>query len=349
MAVEQPATADREGAPPARGVRARGASSRAAAILLGRPETGAILGTVVFFVIFSFWADHFLERPALAGILNIAAELGIVAMAVTLLMIAGHFDLSVGSVLGFSSMVVPYLMVNQELDSVLAVVAAFAVSIGIGLLNGAVVILTRIPSFIVTLGALLIWRGAILGISGGFPVIVPRDDPIFNVFSYRVETGVFAQFNISALWFLAVMVVLTFVLLRTRFGNWAFAAGGNERSARSMGVPVDRVWITLFVLTACAACLAGIVQVGRFNSVEPLRGQLLELDAIAAAVIGGARLNGGYGSIVGTAFGCLLVAIIRVGLPLSGVASYWLNIFIGGLIIAAVVLNTVLGRSRPQI
>lgn len=349
MAVEQPAPAEREAALPARGARARGAWSRATGVLVGRPETGAVLGTVVFFIIFSVWADHFLERPALAGVLNIAAELGIVAMAVTLLMIAGHFDLSVGSVLGFSSMLVPYLMVNQELASFPAVLIAFAAAIAIGLLNGFLVVMTRIPSFIVTLGSLLIWRGAILGISGGFPVLVPREDPLFKVFSHRVETGPFQQFNISALWFFGVMLVLTFVLLRTQFGNWSFAAGGNERSARSMGVPVDRVWIMLFVLTAFSACIAGIVQVGRFNSVEPLRGQLLELDAIAAAVIGGARLNGGYGSIVGTAFGCLLVAIIRVGLPLAGVASYWLNIFIGGLIIGAVVLNTVLGRSRPQV
>ena len=294
MAVEQPA-ADREAAPAVRGARAGTVWSRISGLLVGRPETGAVLGTIVFFVLFAFWADHFLERPALAGVMNIAAELGIVAMAVTLLMIAGHFDLSVGSVLGFSSMLVPYLMTNQEMASGPAVLIAFGVSVGIGLLNGALVVLTRIPSFIVTLGSLLIWRGAILGISGGFPVLVEREDPLFKVFSNRIESGPFQQFNVSALWFFGVMVVLTFVLLRTQFGNWSFAAGGNERSARSMGVPVDRVWILLFVLTASAACLAGIVQVGRFNSVEPLRGQLLELDAIAAAVIGGARLNGATG------------------------------------------------------
>ena len=319
-------------------------------LLVGRPETGALIGTVVMFVAFSLAApDQFLSRTAQAGVMNQAAELGIVAMAITLLMIAGHFDLSVGSVLGMSSMLVPYLMVTYEMSSVLTVLIAFAVAISIGAANGILVITTRIPSFIVTLGTLLIWRGVILVISKGFPVLVPRQDPIFSFFSNRLETGPFAQFNISALWFFGVMVVLTFVLLRTRFGNWTFASGGNERSARSMGVPVDRVWVSLFILTATCACLAGIIQVGRFNSVEPLRGQLLELDAIAAAVIGGARLNGGYGSIVGTALGALMIGMIRVGLPLAGVASYWLNVAIGGLIIIAVIVNTIAGRSRPQV
>jgi simple sugar transport system permease protein len=361
MAVEQPAPAGRDAALSARPSRAQGAWSRVRPLLLGRPETGAVLGTLIFFGYFALTdltnrslpgidpADHFLERPALAGVMNIAAELGIVAMAVTLLMIAGHFDLSVGSVLGFSSMLVPYLMVNHETASGLAIAIAFACAMGMGLVNAAIVIVTRIPSFIVTLGFLLIWRGVANGVSGGFPVLVPRDDPIFDAFSHRVDSGPFAQYNVSALWFLAGVLVLTFVLLRTKFGNWTFAVGGNERAARSMGVPVDRVWLLLFVLTATSACLAGIIQVGRFNSVEPTRGTLLELDAIAAAVIGGARLNGGYGSIVGTAFGCLLVATIRVALPLSGIGDYWLNIVIGGLIILAVVVNTLLGRSRPQV
>jgi simple sugar transport system permease protein len=361
MAVEQPAGPGGEAVLPARGARSRGLWARARPLLVGRPETGALIGTLIFFAYFALtdvtgWSlpvmeptEHFLERPALAGIMNQAAELGVVALAITLLMIAGHFDLSVGSVLGFSSMLVPYLMVNQEMTGGLAVLIAFACAIGMGLLNGAIVVLTRIPSFIVTLGFLLIWRGAANEISGGFPVLVPREDATFDAFSHRVESGFFEAYNISALWLLGLAVVLTFVLLRTKFGNWSFAAGGNERAARSMGVPVDRVWITLFVLTASAACLAGIIQVGRFTSVEPTRGTLLELDAIAAAVIGGARLNGGYGSIVGTLFGCLLVSMIRVALPLSGISGAWLAIVIGALIIAAAVVNTLAGRSRPQI
>ncbi|MDQ4030156.1 MAG: ABC transporter permease, partial [Actinomycetota bacterium] len=265
------------------------------------------------------------------------------------LMIAGHFDLSVGSVLGLSSMLVPYMMVNWGTPGWLAVLAAIGVAMSIGFLNGLVVVTMRIPSFIVTLGTLLIWRSILLVISKGFPIAVPKDDPVFDFFSHRFTTGPLRGFQVSVLWFLGVILVLTFVLLRTRFGNWTFAAGGNERAARAMGVPVDRVWILLFMLTALGACLTGLIQVGRFNTVEATRGQLLELQAIAAAVIGGARLNGGYGSVLGAALGALMIAMIQQGLVLSGIASYWLNFAIGGLIIGAVILNQVLGRSRPQV
>jgi simple sugar transport system permease protein len=349
MAVEEQPTsplAEPEAAP-RRG--ARGAWSAVRGLLVGRPETGALFGAVVMFIIFSIAADNFLTRTNLAGMTNIAAELGIVAMAITLLMVAGHFDLSVGSVLGFSSMLVPYLMVNYDYPSYVAFLIAIAVASSIGLLNGLLVVTTRIPSFIVTLGALLIWRGVLLVISEGFPVRVPQEDFLFDVFSHRFESGPFAQFRVATFWYLAVIIVLSFLLLRTRFGNWTFAAGGNERAARSMGVPVDRVWLILFVMTALAACLTGLIQVGRFNTVESTRGQLLELQAIAAAVIGGARLNGGYGSVLGAALGAYMVAMIQVGVVLAGIASYWLQVFYGGLIITAVVANQLLGRSRPQL
>jgi simple sugar transport system permease protein len=343
------AVAEREAAPPVRGARwwtsLRG-------LLLGRPETGALFGAAVMFFVFAFIApsrDDFLGRGNLVGIGSIAAELGIVAMAVTLLMIAGHFDLSVGSVLGLSSLLVPYLIVNYEFPSWLALLVAIGVAVSLGLVNGVLVVVTRIPSFIVTLGTLLIWRGIVNGISGGGVVSVPRGDPLFDFFAYRFQSGPFRGFQVSLLWFLAVCAVLTFVLLRTRFGNWTFGAGGNERAARSMGVPVDRVWLVLFVVTALAACLTGLIQVGRFSVVEATRGQGYELEAIAAAVIGGARLNGGYGSVLGAALGAIMIAMIRQGLVLSGIASYWLNVAIGGLIIGAVIVNQVLGRSRPQI
>jgi simple sugar transport system permease protein len=247
-----------------------------------------------------------------------------------------------------SSLLVPYLMVNQELPSYLALLIAFLVAGSIGFLNGTLVVLTRLPSFIVTLGTLLFWRGIVLVISEGFPINVPRDDPIFDFFAHRFQSGPFAQFNVSAIWFFAVIVVLSYVLLRTPWGNWIFAAGGNERSARALGVPVDRLWIGLFVLTGLAAGLAGVIQVGRFTSVEATRGDGLELFAIAAAVIGGARLNGGYGSVIGTAFGALMIAMIEQGLVLSGVQSYWLRVAIGVLIVGAAIVNQVVGRSRPQ-
>jgi simple sugar transport system permease protein len=350
MAIdEQAPLAEREAARPARGGRWWAATR---GLLIGRPETGALFGAITMFVIFAFIApssDTFTSRLALAGMASITAELAIVSMAVTLLMISGHFDLSVGSVLGFTSFLVPYLMLNYGYPALLAVVVALAVAMSIGFVNGLLVVTTRIPSFIVTLGTLLIWRGVLFGLSGGTQLQVPRENRIFDVFSYRLEDGFFRGYQVSALWFLGVMAVLSFALLRTRFGNWIFAAGGNERSARAMGVPVDRVWLVLFIVSASAAALTGLIQVGRFGVVEATRGANLELQAIAAAVIGGARLTGGYGSVVGAALGAAMIAMIQQGLVLSGIASYWLNVAIGSLIIGAVILNQILGRSRPQI
>ena len=301
------------------------------------------------FTFFAFYADNFTTRTSLAGLASITAELGILSAGVTLLMIAGHFDLSVGSVLGFSSVIAPYLILNYETNPFVAVLVAVGAAISIGFLNGVLVVGTRIPSFIVTLGTLLIWRSVLLRITEGFPVAVDKDTLVFKLFSYRIEEGFFRGYQVSFLWFIGVVVVLSFLLLRTRFGNWIFAAGGNERSARSMGVPVDRVWIILFIVTALCACLMGLIQVGRFNTVEATRGTGLELQAIAAAVVGGARLNGGYGSVLGAGLGAAMIAMIQQGLVLSGIANYWLNFAVGLLIIIAVIINQQLGRSRPQI
>jgi simple sugar transport system permease protein len=347
MAVEEQAPpAEREAPRPSRG---GGWQATARGLLIGRPETGALFGAILMFVFFAFYADNFTTRTSLAGLASITAELGIVSMGVTLLMIAGHFDLSVGSVLGFSSVIAPYLILNYDTNPYVAVLAAIGVAISIGVINGLLVVGTRIPSFIVTLGTLLIWRSVLLRVTEGFPVAVDKDTLVFRLFSHRIEDGFFRGYQVSFLWFLSVLVLLSFLLLRTRFGNWIFAAGGSERSARSMGVPVDRVWIILFVITALCACLAGLIQVGRFNTVEATRGQTLELTAIAAAVVGGARLNGGYGSVLGAALGAAMIAMIQQGLVLSGIASYWLQFAVGLLIIVAVIANQKLGRSRPQI
>ena len=317
--------------------------SAALDIFRGRPEAGALGATVAIFVLFSVWADNFLSVDSFSSTMNIAAELGIVAMAVTLLMIAGEFDLSVGSVLGISSVLVPYLYQEMALQAGSAVLIAFVAAALTGVVNGTIVIRTRIPSFIVTLGMLLFWRGVLFVVTQGFPISVPQGETVFDFFSARI-----GGISVSALWFLAVLLGFTYVLQKTKQGNWIFASGGNESAAREMGVPVDRVRLGLFVLTALTAALSGVIQVGRFSSVDANRGEGLELEAIAAAVIGGSRLSGGYGSVVGTALGCLMIGMIRNGLALAGVASYWYEAIIGLLIIGAVIINRLVGRSGER-
>ena len=300
------------------------------------------------FVFFSLYADHFTTRTSLAGLASITAELGIVSMGVTLLMIAGHFDLSVGSVLGFSSVIGPYLILNYGTSPWVAVLASVGVAITIGLVNGVLVVGTRIPSFIVTLGTLLIWRSLLLRLTEGFPVAVDKNLLVYKIFSYRIESGFFRGYQVSFLWFLGVLLLLSFLLLRTRFGNWILPRAGTSArrlDGRSRRPRLDHPLHHYRALRVPG----GSIQVGRFNTVEATRGQTLELTAIAAAVIGGARLNGGYGSVLGAGLGAAMIAMIQQGLVLSGIASYWLQFAVGVLIILAVILNQALGRTRPQI
>jgi simple sugar transport system permease protein len=303
--------------------------------LVGRPEGGVVAATLCVFVFFAVWADDFLTTESIASTLALTAELGIVAMAITLLMIAGEFDLSVGSVLGMSSVLVPWLVTTHDVPVAVAVLAGFAAALSIGFLNGILVVTTKIPSFIITLGALLFWRAVVFVITKGFPISVPEGGILFDIFSYRFSNGLY----VSAFWFVGIAVALAFVLSRMKLGNWIYASGDNEGAARGMGVPVARLRLGLFMLTAAAAGLVGMIQLSRFGSVDSNRGTGLELETIAAAVIGGGRLSGGYGSVLGTALGCLMIGMIRNGLALAGVASYWYNGIVGLLLVLAVVIN----------
>lgn len=308
------------------------------------PEIGAIGAALSVFVFFAVTTPNFLTVASVSSMLIVAAEIGVIAIPMTLLMISGHFDLSAGSVLGFSSLLLPVLVVNHGVQADVALLAAFAAALAIGWLHGAITVHFGLPSFIVTLGGLLFWRAATFVMTGGFPLSLPKQPGIISAFSFPLGRGFYA----SALWFAAFACIFGFVLARTRFGNWVFAAGGNERAARSLGVPVDRVWIWLFVLTAAGASIAGFMQVGRFNSVDALRGAGIEQQVIAAAVIGGVRLTGGYGSVIGTALGCLMFGMIRNGLVLAGLGSYWFEGITGLILVGAVIVNQWLARGAGE-
>lgn len=310
--------------------------------LAERSAFGAAMAGLVTFAAFVIIAPNFLSANAITSILAIAAELGIVAVGVTLLMIGGEFDLSVGSVLGLSALSVPLLM-SFGLPAILAVLIGFLIAATVGAINGVIVARTLAPSLIVTLGALFFWRGVVLMLTGGFPVAVQRDDPLFVLFSSKIY-GV----NVSVIWLVAVVLLGSFLLYRTRLGNWIFATGGNPTAARQMGVPTGRVKITLFVIASMLAALAGMIQMTRFGSVDALRGQGVELVAIAATVIGGTRLQGGAGSVWGTAFGVTTLAMIELGLLLAGIPGYFYQATVGLLLILAVLINLYIGRGAAR-
>ena len=301
------------------------------------PEIGAFIGFVAVFILFSLLTSKFLTLNNLAGVLSVTAELGIVGIGVTFLMISGEFDLSVGSIMGVGGMTLAYLT-NVSVPQPLGLVAALVFCAFIGWVNGTITIRARIPSFITTLGALMLWRGLLFAVTRGFPITYRGDQTVLM----RVMNGRFldAGFFASAFWFVLVGVIGAIILNKTKYGNSTFATGGNQTAARALGVNVDRVKLTNFIVCSMLAGLVGIIQYSRFSSVQPTMGEGMELQAIAAAVIGGSLLTGGRGSIIGTMIGALLMGMIRSGLVLAGAPPFWYRAFIGIILVAAVIINT---------
>ena len=300
-----------------------------------KPEAGAMMAAIIVFIFFSIFAEKFLSTRIFANVFLLTAELGLVAIGVTLLMIAGDFDLSVGSVFGLSAGVC-ILMLNAGVPGLAAVLLTLLIAGAIGALNGVMVTQLRIHSLIITLGGLMFYRGMVLAMTGGFPLRLERSlrPEMLDVFSTR-----FDFIPASFLWLLGIVTLFGFLLNYSQLGNWIFATGGDRSAAREMGVPTTQVKITMFGLASSLAAFAGIVQMARFNSIDALRGDGMELEAVLAVVVGGTSLNGGYGSVVGAVLGVLMLAMIKQGLILMGIDAFWYRAGIGLVLIVAAVVN----------
>jgi simple sugar transport system permease protein len=312
--------------------------------LINRPELGAVTGAILVWILFAVLAGDrgFLTLRGTATYLEVAAQVGIVGSAVALLMIAGEFDLSVGSMVGAAGMIVAIGIGEFGWPVWLAILAAFAFALVIGFINGYIVVRTRLPSFIVTLGTLFILRGLTIGVTrtvvgstqvGGLNAQTEGD------FISALFTTQIGPFDAAIVWWLGLAAVATYVLMRTTFGNWIFGTGGNPIAARNVGVPVGRVKIMLFMATAASAALLAVIQVLGAGSGDVLRGEQKEFEAIITAVIGGTLLTGGYGSAIGAIFGALTLGITRQGLFFAGISSDWYQAFLGVLLLSAVLVN----------
>lgn len=316
--------------------------------LLVRPEMGAVAGSIVVWLFFALVAGRsgFLSLGGTATYLQVAAELGIMAVPVALLMIAGEFDLSIGSILGATGMILSALAVQLNWNIWFSIPVAILFALIIGFANGYLVLRTGLPSFIVTLGTLYIVRGATVG---GTRLLTGRTQigGLDKVPGYAVAKTVFAStisiggtnFAISIIWWLLVAAFATWILLRTPFGNWIFGCGGNVQAARNVGVPVDRVKITLFMGTALAACLVAIIQAVAFTGSDVLRGTGQEFFAIIAVVVGGTLLTGGYGSAIGAVLGALIFGMVRQGIVFARVDADWFQVVLGFMLLIAVLVN----------
>jgi simple sugar transport system permease protein len=317
--------------------------------LLARPELGAAAAAMLVWVVFAIVAGPpFRSLEGSAAVLNAAAPLGILAVAVALLMIAGEFDLSIGSIIGCAGMTI--MLLTRHFDWALwpAVGVALLLSLTIGFGNGYLVVRTGLPSFIVTLGTLFAFRGLTIAVSR---LLTRRTQlgGLDEVGGYGPAQALFGgdiagPFRVSVLWWLMLAALATWVLLRTRFGNWIFAAGGAPEAARKMGVPVARVKIALFMTTALAAWLVAVIQAVRFTGADALRGEQQEFRAIIAVVIGGTLLTGGYGSAIGAVLGALIFGMVQQGIVITGVDADWFQVFLGVMLVAAVIFNNFVGR-----
>lgn len=318
---------------------------RGLARILLRPEFTAVAGTAIVFAYFalSVGAEGFLSETGVRNFLAVAAELGIIAALVTLLLIAGEFDLSVGAMVGTGTILFAYPITEWGWPMLPSLLLAFGGACVIGLVNGFIIVKSGVPSFIVTLAMLFVLTGATLAITtqltGATQIFSIREtvgrDPLLGLFD-----GSLLGLPVAVYWWFAVTLLAAVVLDRTKIGNWIYATGGDREAARKTGVPVNKVKIGLFMATASAATLVAVLIVFVGDSADVSAGANLELQAAAAAVIGGAMITGGYGSPIGTAFGALLFGMVSQGFFYTSIDNNWFQAFLGAMLLAAVLLNT---------
>jgi simple sugar transport system permease protein len=326
--------------------REKSALARTFEQIISAREFGPFILLSVLIIVFSLSAPAFLSARNLTNILAFTPELGIIALGMTMLLISGEFDLSVGSIFGFC----PVLMFTLFNQGVMPIEAAFVVSLVVaalfGLFSGIMVTKVKISSFLVTLSMLLIVRGIALYITNGFPSRTwNAETPFTNLLIGTIqpaEGGI--TIYASLIWFILFAVILNYVLVGTKFGNWVRATGGNSNAAKARGVNIDRTRIVLFVLSAILAGFAGIINAFRTSSANPNNGTGYELEVIAMVVIGGTSLYGGSGTIIGTIIGVFILRLMRNGIIMVGVPGLAYDAFIGIIILAMMSLHAFVER-----
>jgi ribose transport system permease protein len=326
--VERDATAARSGT-----------GTRSQAMLLSARQFGTVIGLVVLCATLWILTPHFLT---LSNLLNVAEQTSInatVAVGMTFVILSAGIDLSVGSIVALSGVVLG-MALQAGYPLVLALAAALVAGFACGVTNGTLISWGRLPPFIVTLGTMSIARGAALLATEGRPI--SGFDPSFR----SLATGRIGFIPAPVIVMAVVYVIAHVLLTRTTFGRYVYAIGGNEEATRLSGVPVRFHKTMIYGVSGLTSAVAAVVLTARLNSAQPIAGIMYELDAIAATVIGGTSLMGGEGTLGGTLVGALIMGVLRNGLNLLGVSSFLQQIVIGGVIVVAVLLDTILKRKH---
>ena len=319
--------------------------------LVLRPEIGSLIGAVILFVLFAASSNEFYSLAGISNWLDPASLFGIMAVAVALLMIGGHFDLSAGVMTGTAGLATAIMTTQWGLNIWVALLVSLAICLGIGFTNGYLVTRTGLPSFIITLATFLMLQGLNLAVtklitgtvSVGGMAQVPFYDSVRPLFASKINIfGV--DFKIQILWWVLVTAIGAWVLAKTRFGNWTFATGGDPVASRNVGVPAARTTIMLFMIVGACAWLVGTLKLMEQTSVQTSQGFGEELIYIVAAVIGGCLLTGGYGSVIGAAIGALIFGMTSQGIVYAGLDSDWFKFFLGAMLLLAVLSNQYVRR-----
>lgn len=314
--------------------------------LLLRPEIGALFGAIAIFIFFLIVAPPFRTPEALATVLYASSTIGIMACGVAVLMIGGEFDLSTGVAVTFSSLAASMLAYNLHLNVWLGAFLALILALAVGFFNGFLVMKTRIPSFLITLSTFLMLTGINLAVTklvtGQVATPSISDMQGFDS-AHKVFASSFTLFGVSVrmtvVWWILFTLVATWVLMRTRVGNWVFAVGGNQDSARAVGVPVTRVKIGMFMFVGFCAWFVGMHLLFAFDTVQSGQGVGNEFFYIIAAVVGGCLLTGGYGTAIGAAIGAFIFGMVNQGIVYAGWNPDWFKFFMGAMLLFAVIAN----------
>ena len=310
--------------------------------VLVKPEVSTFIMFIVIMVGFYFANPRFLDERNIRIVMGITPEYIIVAIGIAILMISGEFDLSVGSVFALVPMAIVQLT-HQGFNIWLSITLGLSIGIIIGFINGFITLRFGIPSFIATLGMLYIARSLTTVATAGFPPPFPHELPN-EMFVYQFEL-----FRASLYWSLLVAVILGILLHRSNLGNWIYATGGDVIAASSMGIKTNNIKMFCFILCGFLAGFAGMIQTFRLEAPLPSQGYLLELESIAAAVIGGVSLFGGIGTVIGAMIGAILIRFLESGIIMARIDAEWFRAGLGTLIILSVVFNTYISRRATQI
>ena len=308
--------------------------------LARRPEAGTLLGLLTVYIFFAALGGAvFLGAPGWSSFLNMASEVGIIALPVGLLMIAGELDISVGAVLPASSLTVAVISGHYDLPTHYGILGGLSVGLLVGYVNGLLVTRTSIPSLIITIGTMF----GVMGLTLGFTVLIAGSTGVFMTPDPLAKSlfGEFVggMFQVTMFWWAGFIAVVFYLLHVSPWGNWIFALGGDRESARNAGIPTNKVTIGLYMFSGFAAAFVGVSQVLTFHSAQVAAGQAFIFNSIMCVVIGGVLLTGGAGSVLGIVFGTLTFAIVNQGIFFSGLDPNYGSIIIGALLLIAVMSN----------